>query len=120
MTATHRTLKKLREDGYLVDVVERFIPRSGFSGVRKDLFGLFDLLAIKPGEGFIGIQCFTTTWSKHFTVLEKEKQNAITWLQSGGRIEFWGWRRLKVKRGGKAIRWTPRIEVIDLGYFEVD
>lgn len=120
MSPTSRTLAALSEAGYMTGVVERFIPKAKFFGIRKDLFGIFDILAVKPGEGFLGVQCFTTAWTAHYEILEQERGNAITWLQSGGKIEFWGWRKLKLKRGGKAVRWVPRIEVIDLGYFEVD
>lgn len=110
-----RTLEYLRNEGYMVGMVERFLSHAGSFGVRQDLFGLFDLLAVKPEEGIIGVQCFTTAWAEHYDkFFHSNEQESITWLKSGGRIELWGWRRLKVKRGGKAIRWEPRIEVITL------
>jgi hypothetical protein len=110
-----RTLEYLREEGYMVGMVERFLSHAGHFGVRQDLFGLFDILAVRPDEGIIGIQCFTTAWTEHYEKFyESCREESITWLKSGGKIELWGWRRLKVKRKGKAIRWVPRIEVITL------
>lgn len=104
----------------MVGMVERFLSHAGHFGVRQDLFGLFDLLAVKRHEGIIGIQCFTTAWTEHYEkFFDSNREEAVNWLESGGRIELWGWRRLKVKRGGKAIRWVPRIEVITLeNYYE--
>lgn len=47
MTPTQRSLCKLRADGWLVAVVERWNP---YARVRQDLFGFADLLAIKGNE----------------------------------------------------------------------
>jgi hypothetical protein len=110
-----RTLQFLRENGYMVGMVERFLSHAGHFGVRQDLFGLFDLLAVKPDEGIIGVQCFTTAWAEHYEKFyQSNREEAITWLKSGGKIELWGWRKLKLFRKSKAIRWTPRIELITL------
>ena len=47
MTPAARTLKLLRASGYLVDVVERRIPKIE---IRRDLFGFGDVLAVHPVE----------------------------------------------------------------------
>jgi hypothetical protein len=47
MTPTQRSLKALRELGYLVEVVEKW---NSFTRTRKDLWGWADLLAIRRGE----------------------------------------------------------------------
>ncbi len=117
MSATQRTIKSLEELGYTVGIVERFLSHGGPFGVRKDLFGLFDLIAMHPEEGIVGVQCFTTAWKEHLTILEENRDIALTWIAAGGHIEFWGWRKLKLFRGSKAVRWTPRIEVYDADYF---
>lgn len=110
-----RTLEYLRNEGYMVGMVERFLSHAGPFGVRQDLFGLFDIVAVRPDIGIIGIQCFTTAWTEHYQKFYYEHSDeAVTWLSSGGKIELWGWRRLKMQRGGKAVRWTPRIEEITL------
>jgi hypothetical protein len=47
MTPTQRSLKALRELGYLVEVVEKW---NSFTRTRKDLWGWADLLAIRRDE----------------------------------------------------------------------
>jgi hypothetical protein len=47
MTPTQRSLKYLRDEGYLVAIVERWQP---FARIRQDLFGFIDLLAIRRDE----------------------------------------------------------------------
>ena len=116
MSATARTMRALRSQGTLCAVVEKFNPHAGPHGIRQDLFGIIDVLALNPERGFIGIQCCTTTFAAHFRKMTEEKtQECIDWLQTpGGHIELWAWRKIKVKRGGKAMRWEPRIQVITL------
>ena len=46
-TPTKRSLKKLRDEGYAVAIVEHW---NSFARIRQDLFGIFDLLALKDGE----------------------------------------------------------------------
>ena len=54
---TQRTLNHLRRRGYLAAVVERFNPHVGEHGIRQDLFGFLDLLAIRADKpGVLGIQ----------------------------------------------------------------
>lgn len=115
MSATTKTLEALRGYGYSVDICERFLGFAGKFGQRKDLFGMFDLIAMKPGEGIYGIQCFTTAWTAHEAIiLGERKLDALRWIQSYGHIELWGWRKLKVKRGGKAVRWTPKVKTVSI------
>ena len=47
MSPTARSLAYLKEQGWLVDTVERWIPGAN---IRKDCFGCFDLIAVRPGE----------------------------------------------------------------------
>lgn len=116
-TTGHRTLQALRQLGYMAAMVERFNSHGGPFGVRVDLFGLFDIIAVHPDEGIIGVQCFTTAWKEHYSKFCENHEQAYNWLRAGGKIELWGWRKLKVKRGGKAIRWEPRIETINLDHY---
>ena len=117
MTPTQRTLKALRDQGMTCDVVERFIRRAGQPhGVRRDLFHVVDILAMSEDRGFVGVQCFGASgFSEHWRkVTEEYRENTRMWLRCGGRLELWGWRKLKVKRGGKAVRWHPRIVEVTL------
>ena len=45
-------------------------------------------------------------------ILEECTELALEWLACGGVIEIWSWAKQKVKRGGKAMRWTPKVEEI--------
>ena len=48
MSPTQLSLRKLKSEGYkTVQVVEVWIP---FSRTRRDLFGAWDILAVKDGE----------------------------------------------------------------------
>lgn len=123
---TQRTLEYLRSQGCLVDVVERFIkvPKHPGGGIRRDLFGIIDILAIRNGE-LVGIQ--TTSGGNHSIHLRKCVHSASTitedvgeteailrlqanlkeWLQTGLAYEIWSW----AKKKGK---WEKRIDKLQL------
>ena len=89
MTPTARTLAALRRSGYLADVCERWILRAN---VRKDLFGILDIVAIRRGEaGVLGIQ---TTTAPNMSARRRKAQECAalrTWLTAGNRFELWAW-----------------------------
>ena len=91
MSPTQRSLKRLRDAGWLAEVVERWIPRIN---IRKDLFGCIDLLAIREGQPPLAIQ--TTTMSNRGSRIKKAGSlTAIqVWLATGSRFEVWAWRKL--------------------------
>lgn len=111
MTPTQRTLQALRKMGHLAAVVEKW---NAHAKVRQDLFGFIDIVAVTEHET-IGIQCTSGSnlAGRRKKILDlHDKPQA--WLRAGNLIELWGWRKLKVKRGGTAIRWEPRVERITL------
>jgi hypothetical protein len=58
-STTQLSLDYLRDLGYVVDVVERWVPgTAGGPRVRRDLFGILDLVAVRSSET-MGVQ--TTT-----------------------------------------------------------
>ena len=118
LSPTQRTLRELRKQGRLVDTCERWIPNPKHpgGGFRKDLFGFVDLIVLDPEQGIVGIQSCGQSFAAHLRkIMDSEcTDKVIEWLQCGGRLELWGWRKLKLKRGGKAMRWTPRIKEITL------
>jgi len=77
-------------------------------GTRVDLFNIIDILAIDD-TSTIGVQSCGQDYAAHKAKI-MECEYTILWLESPDR-ELWliGWRKLKVKRGGKAVRWKPRI-----------
>ena len=102
---TSRSKKMLEDEGYIVGIVEKF---NSFTKTRHDLFGFADLIAVKPGSPILLLQVTTTgTSSRVQKILETD--TAPICLEAGIEIEVHGWRKLKVKRGGKAMRWEPRI-----------
>lgn len=95
---TARTLDKLREDGWLAAVVEKWNPAVK---IRNDLFGFIDVLALKDGET-LAIQA--TSGSNVASRIEKiaNAEHVGKVREAGWRIEVWGWRKLKG-------RWTLRV-----------
>ena len=115
--ATERTLKALKKEGALCGIVERFNANAGAliftrdpltqrrigkrTGVRIDLFGIIDIIALFPDRRNVcGIQSCGTSFSDH---KKKILDNAYApiWLRYAD-LELWGWRKLKKV-------WTPRI-----------
>jgi len=109
LSATQRTLKAMREQGRLCGIVERFQRFGGDFGIRQDLFGFIDIICIDPVDGIIAIQSCGHSFSQHVNKLTEQRNQAVfEWLKHAP-LELWGWRKVKLKRGGKAMRWRPRI-----------
>ncbi len=90
MTPTARTLKYLRDSGYLAGVVEQWVPGAH---IRRDLFGCMDVLTFHPCENeVLAIQCTT---SAHVSDRLKKAQglaDLAEWLRMPcRRFEVWGW-----------------------------
>lgn len=116
---TQRTMRHLRERGNICAVVEKWNQHAGPFGIRQDLFGIVDILVLDPERGFIGVQACGTDYAKHLRKLTEEcSQACIDWLSTpGGKLEIWSWRKVKLARGGKAMRWQPRIREITMEDF---
>lgn len=108
LTPTQRTLRELRQRGCICGIVERFNHYAGPFGIRQDLFGFVDIIALYP-DGICAIQSCGQSFSEHDKKI-LDNETAPEWMKSGGIIELWGWRKLKLKRGGKAERWVPRVK----------
>ena len=107
MNPMQRTIKELKDAGVLHWKVEQ--PYSRFSKTRQDLFHIIDLLALD--NGVVGIQVCGSDWMPHTRKMTEEHAvYTVAWLQQpGARLELWGWRKVKKKRGGKVMIWKPRI-----------
>ena len=105
---TSRTLNYIRQQGWIADKVEQFNPYAGRFGKRKDLFSVIDIIALGEGS-IIGIQSCGQAFSEHNQKI-LEEPNALKWLECGGRLLLIGWRKVKLSRGSKALRWQPRIK----------
>jgi len=122
LSAVQRTIRELKNQGVICGIVERFNPYVGEHGIRQDLFGIIDIIALDTSRGVIGVQCCGSDFAGHIKKLKEEKaQESINWLQTPGTVlELWGWRKIKLKRGGKAMRWSPRIREITLKDFNIE
>jgi hypothetical protein len=98
MTPTARTLNLLRADGWTCQTVESWIPRLN---IRRDLWGIGDVLAMRIGEPLVLIQCTSDTNVAARIGKAKAEPRLRTWLACGQRFEVWGWS----KRAG---RWVCR------------
>lgn len=116
MTPTQRTMRFLRDQGRRCAIVERFNVHAGPHGQRQDLFGIIDIIALDPQRGVVGVQSCGSAFSAHKRkIMEEKYQETHDWLSTPGTVlELWGWRKVKVKRGGKAMIWKPRIIEITL------
>lgn len=96
-TPTQRSLKLLRERGYLAQVVERWNPHAR---IRQDLFGIVDVLGI--ADEVVAVQ--TTSASNLSARLAKiADSEALPILRRAGvRILVHGWRK------NAAGRWVVR------------
>jgi hypothetical protein len=100
----------LRDEGWSAEVVEKWNPHVR---QRKDLFGFADVLAMKPDERPMLLQVTSGSNTAARIAKIKDEPLAAIALQSGFQIAVHGWRKLKLKRGGKAMRWSPKIENIE-------
>lgn len=94
---TQRSLKLLRERGYVAQVVERWNP---WARIRQDLFGCIDVVAVGNGET-VGVQaCNYSDVSKRADKIANcEHIPAIR--SAGWRLIVMGWHKVNG-------RWTVR------------
>lgn len=120
VTPTQRTLRELRNQGRRCAIVERYNAFVGPHGIRQDLFGIIDVIALDPQRGVVGVQSCGQDFAAHERKLFEERaEECIDWLSTPGTsLELWGWRKVKLRRGGAAMRWQPRIRQFFLGDFE--
>jgi len=118
MSSVQRTLRFLRQEGHIVGIVEKFNRYAGSHGIRQDLFGIFDLIAIMP-IGICGVQVCGQDFAEHDRkILENEV--APEWIKAGGKIMLIGWRKVLKKKGGKQKIWLPRIKEYNISDFIYD
>ncbi len=102
MSPVQRTLKKLRDEGWIAQKVEYW---NYYAKKRIDLWGIIDILAAKPGVGIMGIQVTGTDVQDHVRKIQAEPKNII-WRRAGGLLAIYSWRKLG-KHGRK--EWACRI-----------
>lgn len=95
MSPTQRSLKLLRERGWIAEVTERWIPGgAGRPGIRKDLWSFADLLCLHPVTGEI-LAVQTTSASNISARVRKIADCELTPVvrKCGIGIHVHGWRK---------------------------
>ena len=85
------TKTTLENQGYLVQNVEQTIP--GTRGIKRDLYGFIDFLAVSSYET-LGVQATSLSNVSHRRrkILGDKQEEARAWLScQGRRLEIWGW-----------------------------
>ena len=98
---TQMSMKLLREEGYLVAVVEKWHQ---FARIRQDLFGFIDLLAIRKDE-ILGVQVTSASNMSARRNKIADHDNIGPVRESGMRLELHGWEK-------KGNRWQVKREDI--------
>jgi len=88
MTPTERSLKYLREQGYLCAIVEKWNPHAR---IRQDLWGWCDILAIKKDE-VLAVQVTSTGVAARITKIQNSDTVGRV-REAGIRIEVHGHRK---------------------------
>lgn len=105
---TRLSLDYLRRLGYTVEVVEKWVPAAaGGRQIKRDLFGILDLLAVR-GDETLGVQTTTTAnLSAHARkIAESEHVGALR--EAGWSLVIHGWSQ----PGGPRTRWL--LEELDV------
>ena len=91
---TQLTLKKLRDEGYLAEVVEKFVRTGkGGSGFRRDLFGFLDIVCLK-GTETLGVQCTSRAHVRNRVNKIEHEDHAVALAalrEAGWTIQVLGW-----------------------------
>lgn len=119
---TQRTLKALKEDpnvrrSWIVEKWQAFAPNPknpGRRGVRQDMFGIIDIVALDKIKGVRGVQSTGSDFYGHRKAMltDPDKRSAcLDWLLTmGTTLELWGWTK-------KKNRWTPKVQDFNLEDF---
>lgn len=101
LSPTQLTLRHLRANGWpLVEVAEHWNPHAG---IRNDLFGFIDVIAVRRGET-LGVQCTSATNVSARVRKIAEHPNVDVVREAGWTLHVHGW----VKKKG---RWQLAREV---------
>lgn len=84
---TQLSLKKLREEGYVVAIVEHY---NYFAKIRQDLFGFIDILALK-GKETLAVQTTTATNMSARVKKIGDHENVGPVREAGWTIHVHGW-----------------------------
>ena len=87
LTPTQRTIRELRNQGRVCGIVERWNQHVGPHGIRQDLFGIIDVIALDPQRGVVGVQSCGSSFAAHARkLLDERTQECIDWLSTPGTV----------------------------------
>lgn len=107
---TQKSLALIRDHNFTAEVVEKWIMGAN---IRKDLFGLIDIIAIARGR-VLGIQSTGINGRKEHQQTILGHENTVKWLESGAELLQISWDKKLIKKGGSAFRYHPIIDVYEL------
>ena len=89
MSPTVRSLKYLRQLGYLAEPCERWIPRLE---IKRDLLGVADIIACHPRDKvFLLVQATSIAHVGDRLARCRKSPQLAAWLKAGGRFVVQGW-----------------------------
>lgn len=96
---TQLSLEKLRADGWLAEVVEKWVPGAN---IRKDLWGWTDIVALKDGQT-LAVQ--TTSYSNISARVNKitESDTIAEVRKANWSVEVHGWRKVNNRWACKVV-----------------
>lgn len=113
---TPRSRKLLESYGCEVDRTEWWNP---FAHKKRDLFNLFDLLAIDTRQDtIIGVQVTSRDHISHRRNKILASHQAFVWMKAGGYIHIHGW-----DKKGTSRKWECKIEIIkkeDINAYQIN
>lgn len=101
---TQRSKAFLQEQGFTVAIVEHW---NSHVRIRQDMFGVFDLVAIRPGGPIAAVQTTTAAGGaakRLAKILATEA--AKTWLEAGGTISIHSWSKRNNRKAGTRKLWS--------------
>lgn len=102
---TQRALAECKKRGWKPAIVEKWNPHAR---IRQDLYGFADLVVLDGNPGLLALQVTSGANLSARMAKLSAVPAVVDWLKAGLRVECWGYRKLVVKRGGKATRWNLR------------
>lgn len=96
---TQLSLEKLRAEGWLAEVVEKWVPGAN---IRKDLWGWTDIVALKDGQT-LAVQ--TTSYSNISARVNKitESDTIAEVRKANWSVEVHGWRKVNNRWACKVV-----------------
>jgi hypothetical protein len=104
---TQRSMALYKKHGYQCGIVEKFNSNIGPHGIRQDLWGAVDIIAV-AGKHTVGIQaCAASGHGSHVTKLADEPR-LFPMFDAGWRVVVLSWK----KPGAQSRRWSWRHTVM--------